>query len=302
MVKCNWCSIEKINESIYALIDKDGGWFLSNTGIINMGSYTLVIDTQYNESRAKDIINIINDLGFPKVGLILNTHPHGDHAWGNHVFNAPSIMHKNANNVVEASINIGAKIYEQFFPNLDFKGSKYTLPDIIVGDEGIVLKSKDGEINVKYLGPAHTPGDLIADIDWANTVFAGDLVFNEVTPLAIDGTVLGWINALDKLEIIADNKKIVGGHGGIADKNVIKLIKEYLQNIANGTKESLSLGIYDPLAIAERIGTKPLDNWKLKERIVLNVARAIMDYQNKKPGEIVTNLPELAFKMAKFSL
>jgi len=302
MSDCNWCNIEKLSENVYAIIDKNGGWFLSNSGLIDMGSYTLIIDTQYNEKRANDIINVIKNLGLPKPGLILNTHHHGDHVWGNHVIGAPAIIHKEANNMIKTLKEIGSSIYEAFFPQLDFKGSKYTLPDIVIGDDGIVIESKYGPINVKYLGPAHTVGDLIAIVDHANTIFAGDIIFNQVTPLALDGTVLNWIKVLDKLEGISKGKKIVGGHGEVTDEKVIKLMKDYLIHIANGTKESLSNGISDPLIIAKSIGPGPLKGWSLEERIVFNVARAILDFQGKPPGEMVTNLPELATKMAKYPL
>ncbi|MFP3227817.1 MAG: MBL fold metallo-hydrolase [Caldisphaera sp.] len=297
----NWYEIEKLNDKVYAIIDNDGGWFLSNTGLVDMGSYTLVIDTQYNEKRANDVLNIINDLRLPKPGLIINTHHHGDHTWGNHVINKPAIMHKEANKMVNILKENSLNIYKQFFPQLDFKGSEYTLPDIVIGDEGVILETKQGLINVKYLGPSHTTGDIIVIVDWADVIFAGDIIFNQVTPLAIDGTILNWINVLDKLEEISNGKIIVGGHGKIADEKTIRLMKEYFLHIANRTKESISNGISDPLIISKNIGPGPLKGWRLEERIVFNVERALLDFQGKPPGELITNLPELAIKMIKYS-
>ena len=45
MPKCDWCSVEKIGDGVYALIDRDGGWFLSNTGLVDMGGYTCLLYT-----------------------------------------------------------------------------------------------------------------------------------------------------------------------------------------------------------------------------------------------------------------
>ena len=300
MPKCEWCSVEKIGDGVYALIDRDGGWFLSNTGLVDMGGYTLVIDTQYNAARARDVLAVIEDLGLPAPKLILNTHHHGDHAWGNHVIGAPAIMHREAARMVEALKDLAPAMYEPFFPQLDFTGSKYTRPDIVVGDEGLTLQADKGLIHVRYLGPAHTPGDLVAIVDWANVVFAGDLVFNKVTPLALDGTIQGWLRALDELEKLAEGKKIVGGHGPVADKKVLRAIREYLKHVLDGAREALEEGVTDPLAIARRIGPGPLRGWKDEERLVLNVARALMGLHGRPPGEIPPDLPDLARKMLEY--
>jgi len=300
MAKCEWCNIEKLGEGVYAVIDRDGGWFLSNSGLIDMGKYTLIIDTQYNKKRALDLLNLIEDLGLPRPGLVINTHHHGDHAWGNHVIGVPAIMHREAYKMVEDLALLAPDMYKPFFPNLDFTGSKYTKPDIIIGDDGLLLNSDKGDIRVFYVGPAHTPGDIIIVVEWAKTIFAGDLIFNKVTPLALDGTILGWIRALNDLEPLAANMKLVGGHGPVADKKTISLIREYLKHVLEGTKENLQEGIRDPLIIARNIGPGPLKGWKNEERIVLNVARAIMGIEGKPPGEIPPNLPDLAMKMMEY--
>jgi cyclase len=300
MAKCSWCNVEKLGEGVYAVIDKDGGWFLSNTGLVDMGRFTLVIDTQYNASRAKDVLDVIGDLGLPKPGLILNTHHHGDHAWGNHVFGVPAIMHREAARMVELLMGLVPAMYAPFFPDLDFTSSKYTKPDIVIGDNGVELQADKGSIKVYYLGPAHTPGDIIAVVDWADVVFAGDLVFNEVTPLAIDGTIQGWIRTLNELERLASDKKIVGGHGPVANVEVIGVIRDYLKHVLEGTRQLLEEGITDPLSIARRIGPGPIKGWKNEERLVLNVARAIMGIHGRPPGEIPPDLPELARKMMEY--
>ena len=296
MTECGWCKVKELDTGVYALIDVDGGWFRSNTGIIDAGDYTIVIDTQYNESRAKAVRNIIEDLGLPRPGLVINTHHHGDHAWGNHVFEAPSIMHEQAASLVEALKDVAPDIYKPFFPQLDFTGSKYTIPDIVVGDR-VVVNTSRGKLIVRHMGPAHTIGDIVVELSWSSIVFAGDLVFNKVTPLAIDGSVKEWINVLEALRREYRGYTIVGGHGPLASEDTLEILIAYLRHVMEGASHFYRLGVRDPLEVAKRIGNGPISGWSEGERIVLNIARAFMDLEGQPPGSIVGNLPELAQKM-----
>ncbi len=296
----DWYRVEKLGDGVYAVIDLDGGWFRSNTGLVDMGDYTLVIDTQYNEPRTKTILEVTRKLGLPRPGLIINTHHHGDHAWGNHVIQAPAIMHSNAAAMVEALRDVVPDIYKPFFPHLDYTGSKYTLPHIVVGGD-ITLNADKGKIHVRYLGPAHTTGDLIIAVEWAKVLYAGDIVFNKVTPLAVDGTIKGWKQALETIAKDYPDWKIVGGHGPIADKETIKLLIQYMKHLLGATQYLIEKqGLEDPLEIALKATPGPLQGWSEEERLVFNVARALMDLRGEPPGIPLSDLPLLARKMQAY--
>ncbi|MCE4625775.1 MAG: MBL fold metallo-hydrolase [Desulfurococcales archaeon] len=297
---CGWCRVERVAEGVYAVIDVDGGWFRSNSGLIDAGRYTIVVDTQYNERRARDLERLIGELGLPRPGLVINTHHHGDHAWGNHVFNAPSIMHEGAAKMVELLKDIAPDMYKPFFPNLDFTGSKYTTPDIVISGP-LTINTQNGKIRLKHFGPAHTVGDIVVEVEWARTAFLGDLMFNRVTPLALDGTVAGWEKVLERLVKEYGGWRLVGGHGPVGDTEVLKKIAEYFRQIIETTEKLLGAGVRDPLTIALEIRSGPLSGWSEEERVVLNVARAIMDLEGKPPGMLAENLPQLAMEMAEYS-
>ncbi|MCE4617490.1 MAG: MBL fold metallo-hydrolase [Desulfurococcales archaeon] len=300
MSKCEWCRVEELGSGVYAILDLHGGWFRSNTGLIDMGDYTVVVDTQYNEIRAKDVLRIIEDLDLPPPRLIINTHHHGDHAWGNHVFNVPAVMHENAYRVASLLKDVAPDIYKPFFPQLDFTGAKYTLPEIVVNNH-LTLTGSRGELQLYHIGPAHTVGDIIVEVPWIKTVFVGDIVFNKVTPLALDGTLKGWLRTLNVIQEKYRDYTIIGGHGPIANNETLDQLKYYLESILVETEKQILKGITDPLKIALSIKNPPLSDWRENERIVLNIQRAIMDIEKHPPGEPVSNLPELAVKMKKFS-
>ena len=71
----------------------DGVWFLigdsskgySNTTIIEMESYLIVVDANY-PGRAKELLTILRGLSRKPARFVFDTHAHGDHSYGNSVW------------------------------------------------------------------------------------------------------------------------------------------------------------------------------------------------------------------------
>lgn len=61
---------------------------------------------------------------------------------------------------------------------------------------------------------AHTPGDLVAWVPRQGVLFTGDLVFSGVTPLALHGSLTGWLAALEWVASF-EAATVVPGHGPI---------------------------------------------------------------------------------------
>jgi cyclase len=55
------------------------------------------------------------------------------------------------------------------------------------------------EVRLIEVGPAHTPGDLVAWIPDARITIAADILFIGVTPIMWTGPLDGWIGALERL-------------------------------------------------------------------------------------------------------
>ena len=295
-----WYELVEVADRVYAVIDVDGGWFRSNTGLVDMGSYTLVVDTQYNEPRAREVLGLIRRLGLPERVIVVNTHHHGDHAFGNHVFPGPAVMHTKAAELVDLLSPLVPGVYEKLFPNLDFTGSRYTRPEVVFEDR-LVLQGDPGRVEVAYYGPAHTLGDSIVVVPWAKTVFAGDLVFNGVTPLALDGSVRLWEQRLARLQEEYGGWRIIGGHGPPADEGVLVRLRQYMRHLLGATAYLVERGLRDPVEIALRATNGPLTGWREEERLVLNVARALLDLEGRPPGELAWGLEDLARMMEEYA-
>jgi glyoxylase-like metal-dependent hydrolase (beta-lactamase superfamily II) len=143
-------------------------------------------------------------------------------------------------------------------------------------------------VDLEYVGPAHTPGDSIAHVPDAGVVFAGDIVFNGVTPIIWAGPVSSWIAALERIGELAPDA-IVGGHGPIADTGVLTDLIGYWRAIDNGARALRATGVGAGEA-ARRIVTSdeyaaaPWGSWGNRERTSVNVAMVYRELDDPGSG------------------
>jgi glyoxylase-like metal-dependent hydrolase (beta-lactamase superfamily II) len=90
---------------------------------------------------------------------------------------------------------------------------------------------------------------LVADCD---LLFAGDLCFFGVTPLAFQGDPATWADVLDAVADLAD--VIVPGHGPVGSATEVRELQAYLRHCVAGT---IPPGPWD--AWAERAERDPIN-------------------------------------------
>jgi glyoxylase-like metal-dependent hydrolase (beta-lactamase superfamily II) len=70
------------------------------------------------------------------------------------------------------------------------------------------------------------------------TLFCGDLVFNDRIPSLRDGDINGWIKALEMLRAL-NAMYIVGGHGDKVGSSALDLTFDYLSQLRNEVKAAI---------------------------------------------------------------
>ena len=112
----------------------------TNTGLILGVKRNYLIDTGNGEKDAKLVLDYIGKTTKPLV--VINTHMHGDHVWGNHVFSDNLIIsHKLCREELDINWEIEFEKNKQFahgavkkcLPNLTFEDSLH------FADDGIYL-------------------------------------------------------------------------------------------------------------------------------------------------------------------
>jgi cyclase len=81
-------TLERLADGVYACIDKPGGGARSNTGIVDLGDRTLLVDAFDTLAAGRDLRTAAETLFGRPVHSIVLTHPHGDHWTGASSFDA----------------------------------------------------------------------------------------------------------------------------------------------------------------------------------------------------------------------
>lgn len=210
--------------------------FMSNAGFVVTPAGVVVFDTLGSPSLAQAMVKRIRAVTRQPIKIAIVSHYHADHYYGMQVFQelgAQVWAHENARiaNGTEAQ-----KLrYEQRKTILgkwiNDKTQRFPEPDKwLSGDTDFELGGV--HFNLRYVGPAHSPEDLVMFVQEDGVLYAGDLVFKGRVPFVGDADSRLWLNALDKL-IAFQPKYLVPGHGGASDTPVqdLTLTRDYLHYV-----------------------------------------------------------------------
>jgi glyoxylase-like metal-dependent hydrolase (beta-lactamase superfamily II) len=166
------------------------------------------------------------------------------------------------------AMGVAGKYFADVFGPFEFAGIEERAPtrtfsgtlDLQVGDRAVQLIE---------VGPAHTAGDVMVHVPDARTVFTGDILFIDGTPIMWAGPVGNWIGACERI-LAMDVDTIVPGHGPLTDKAGVREVADYLRFVAAEARARFDAGM-DAETAARDIGLGRYANWIDAERIVVNV-------------------------------
>ena len=115
-----------------------------------------------------------------------------------------------------------------------------TLPTLTL-DRGLALHGKTREVQILWLGPAHTEGDVFVYLPRERFVATGD-VLHRWTPYMADGFPADWIRTLTALEQL-DWDSALGGHGEVMNgKAHLQAWKQYFADLNAETTRAFAAG------------------------------------------------------------
>jgi len=199
------------------------------------GDTALVVDTRTTLVQAREILDDLGDLGSPRVGIVVNTHGHYDHVFGNAVFRPAVIWgHERCRTMIELTGETQREKAWRELPALADELAKVVLdpPDRVFADAA-TLDLGGREIRLAYLGRGHTDNDIVVSIPDTDVLCAGDLLENGAPPWFGDGYPMDWPATAERILALTGERTIVSpGHGDQAGRAFVETSLGQFRSIA----------------------------------------------------------------------
>ena len=288
--------VKQLAPNIYAYIQAKATWYWNNVGFIVGNDYVVVVDALATVGLTQKFRDEIRKITDKPVRYLINTHHHGDHTYGNHVFAGATIISHDycRREVIEAGI-MDPVLMNTIFPEFDFQGIAATPADITF-DKQLTLHMDGREVRLLHFGPGHTVDDIIVHLPEEDIIFAGDFIFLYSTPLGMEGSFAGWLRNLDAMANLGA-QTYVPGHGPVCGAEGLNLCRDYLVFVQREAKKRFDKGMTVDEA-AKDIALGQFKQWPNRERILANVERLWREFRGEDPTISKLNVAEVFLRMA----
>lgn len=260
----------EVADGAFAYVQADGGWFLNNAGFLRGPDGLTAIDTCATERRTRAFVEAATRTTGQSVLRVVNTHHHGDHTYGNHLVDGATVIGHDG--VRAALLRWQEPPAPVYWTEVDW-GSIRPNPPVLTFADRLQVHLERTSCEVRYVGtPAHTLSDSIVWLPEERVLFAGDLLFNGVTPLMSQGSIDGALAVLNELEAMEPHV-VVPGHGPVGGPEVIGDVRRYLLKVVDLAAAGLSAGL-KPLDVARECDLGEFVYLADPERLVANLHRA----------------------------
>ncbi len=194
-----------------------------NIGVVLGDGATLVVDTRSTARQASELIGHIRVLrpGAADRLIVVNTHGHWDHVFGNRTFRPATIWgHERCVTMIAVTGELQRASIREEMPERDEEFAEVELdpPDRTFATE-ITIEIGGRPVDLRYLGRAHTDNDIAIVVPDSGVVLAGDLLENGATPYFGDGWPMDWPDTADRLAaLVPADGTVVPGHGDHAGR------------------------------------------------------------------------------------
>jgi glyoxylase-like metal-dependent hydrolase (beta-lactamase superfamily II) len=187
----------------------------------------LVVDTRGNEVDGRELAAAVRGVT-PHPWVLVNTHFHYDHAFGNAAF-APATIWGHRACAEYLGGPLGVQMRERIAGKYRAAGhadeaelvaaAALVPPDRTV-DTSAELLVGGRPVHLRHPGRGHTDSDLVVLLPDAGVLLAGDLVEEGAPPQFGDGFPLDWPATMDAiLELVGG--PVVPGHGAVVDRDFV---------------------------------------------------------------------------------
>lgn len=199
-----------------------------NAGIVTSPEMAVVIDTLPFPEETTQLRNyVVQNLHIP-VRLVINTHYHADHTWGNYIFSGAKVISHSV--CRQLLVEKGAPALETAkSQNPTYKNVKLKLPEVTFDQGEIVIRVGKKTLRL-FNFPGHCDGAIAVLIEEDRILFTGDTVM--AIPYIVDGNLDDSINSMKQVRKMG-LENLVQGHGDIILRGEIdQMMKENIDYLS----------------------------------------------------------------------
>jgi cyclase len=199
--------------------------------------YVVVIDANFPKEAADVLADIRKTTKLP-IKYVLDTHHHGDHAYGNCVWvkeGAKIVAHKSCDRLLKTT---GPAAWESAAKDRkDVKDNELKQADIVFDDKYAI---DDGTQRVEFIhfGHCHTAGDAVAYLPKQKILCTGDACVNGAFNFMGHANSGSWAVNLEKMAKL-DVDIVCPGHGKVAGKDLLATQKRYFDDMRAEVKKGI---------------------------------------------------------------
>ncbi len=268
--------VREVAPGVHALIARRGGTAVGNSAVVDLGDRTLVVDTFSTLQAADDLLAVTLALTGRRAAIVVNSHWHDDHTFGNQLFaGAEIVATRRTVELIAASIPADrAALAEEIEEGLafarralaeagtdeeraraegwlrvfhaqrtDLPRFRLTLPDRMVEHQLTVAGAGRSAAVLSY-GGGHTESDTFVHLPDDHVVIAGDLLFVGRHPWVASGAPGAWAGILERMAALGA-AVIVPGHGPVGGPGDLAELAAYLRALAALVEEVVARGVDD---------------------------------------------------------
>jgi len=268
----------KVVDGVWAVQPDKGanaGWFLLGDGVV-------AVDAGADAANGAEILKAIAETtGGKPVRTLILTHAHADHSGGARAFAAVGARIVCQEGVAGQILAFVTQATSD--PNDPMYGKSSLRPVVESISERAISIDGLHNVQVYFLGAAHTKGDLVVYLANDKVLFSGDIALNGRMPFlqSPDVDPVGWEKALLTLSKVPA-EKLVPGHGDIGSKEGIADSLAYLHAVNQFARKFVDNAMRDDMMDAQiRAPENEIKNIPVTDAHIANVKAAVHALREK---------------------
>jgi cyclase len=209
--------------------------FPTVSALVVTANRAFVVDTLTRPQDMAPVIEALTELAPGRRRVVVNTHHHWDHVYGNAAFATQDIV---AHRTCPRLMELQARAWSETTPAPPPEGVPQ--PTVTFGDR-LTYVGEDESVSLVHT-PGHSEDSIVVYLDAARVLLAGDILEWPLPTFAQRDAQPAWIKTLRQLKQLPA-EVVVPAHGPAMGKELIDANERYISGVYAAVAEQKTRGV-----------------------------------------------------------